>query len=252
MIYHTGDLHGEWDISKLSNSKTKFITKDDLLIVSGDFGLVWNFKYEKSCKHWRDWLDEKPYDTLFCDGNHENFDRLLSDEFPFVEKFGGIVKQISKKIFELQTGHIYTIQGKKVFVFGGAQSIDKFDRVSHIDWWSQEIPSASIFFKGMRTLEEHGNKVDLVISHATHRDCFEKAVGFMPTIAMKEEDPLLGMLQTIKETIQYDLWVCGHYHLNCFDGKNKTAMLYNLIVSYDRLKEIVDRDKDTIGLFRLF
>lgn len=251
MIYYTGDIHGEHDISKLNNKNTKFITRDDVLIVSGDLGLVWNFKDEKSCKHWRDWIDQKIFPVLFCDGNHENFDRLQSDEFPEIDMFEDKVKQISKNIFELQTGHIYTIQGKKVFVFGGAQSIDKLDRIPHVSWWEQEIPSCSTFYKGLENLKNNGNKVDIIISHATHKDCFDKAVCLMPVIGDREEDPLVKMLQVFKETVEYDSWICGHYHLNCFDGESKTVILYNMIMSNDELRRIVDRNEESLYLKKL-
>lgn len=251
MIFFTGDIHGEHDISKLNKKNTKFITRDDILIISGDFGLVWNFKYEESCKYWRDWLDKKEYPILFCDGNHENFDRLLSDEFSEIEMFGDKVKQISENIFELQTGHIYNIQDKKIFVFGGAQSIDKFDRIPHISWWEQEVPSCSLFYKGLENLNKIGNKVDIVLSHATHKDCFNKAVHMMPLIEDKEEDPLLKMLQTFRETIEYDLWICGHYHLNCFDSESKTAILYNNIISSDELIKLINRNEDSFYIKKL-
>lgn len=251
MIYFTGDLHGEWDISKLNNDKTKFIKKDDFVIVSGDFGLVWNYKSEKECKHWRNWLDEKLFITLFVPGNHENYERLLSDEFPEVEMFGGIVKQISKKIFMLQTGHIYTIQGKKIFAFGGAESVDKLSRKIGISWWHQEIPSTTEFFSGLKRLEENENEVDIVITHATHLDCFNKALHLMPSIGEKESDPVSVMLQEIKNVIKYKLWVCGHYHLNCFDAESKTAILYNLVISLDELQMKVDKGDDSFVLMKL-
>jgi Icc-related predicted phosphoesterase len=252
MIFHTGDLHGEHDISKLNKKNTEFITRDDVLIISGDFGLVWNFKAEKTSKHWRDWLDKKEYKILFCDGNHENFDRLLSDEFPEVDMFGDKVKQISENIFELQTGHIYNIQGKKIFVFGGAQSIDKFYRTPHVSWWSQEIPSCSMFYNGLENLKNIGNNVDIIISHATHRDCFNKAISMMPAIGIEvEEDPLIKMLQTFRETVNYDLWVCGHYHLNCFDGESKTVILYNNIMSSEELIKTINKNEDSFYIKKL-
>lgn len=45
MIYVTGDTHADIDIGKLSTSKfpqQKSLTKNDYLIVCGDFGLVWD------------------------------------------------------------------------------------------------------------------------------------------------------------------------------------------------------------------
>ena len=49
------------------------MTKEDYVIICGDFGGVWNKEVEnKEEKHLLDWLEEKPFTTLFVDGNHEN------------------------------------------------------------------------------------------------------------------------------------------------------------------------------------
>ena len=263
MEFFTGDLHGEWDIAKLKSSKDNEFTRDDDLFISGDFGLIWNFKEEKTCKFWRDWLTNKKYRIFFVPGNHENYDRLFSDEFPEIDMFGGKVRYISKNIFMLQTGYVYTIKDKKIFAFGGAQSIDKINRINHITWWEQEIPSASEFFRGMKKLEEVNFDVDIVISHATHSDMFKRIKPIIDKKVIddnkengyeivglldKMEDPLLKMLQEFKERLTYKLWVCGHYHNNCFSSEEKTAILYNLVIPYDKLKAIVDNGKDNFFL----
>lgn len=90
MILITGDIHGSHDISKLDNTQNpifKKLTKEDYLIICGDFGLVWYNDMADTL--WRTWLDEKPFTTLFVDGNHENFDLLY--EFPEEEWHGGRV-----------------------------------------------------------------------------------------------------------------------------------------------------------------
>lgn len=45
-----------------------FITGD----THGDFGGVWNGSPEEN--YWLDWLEDKPFTTLFISGNHENYD----------------------------------------------------------------------------------------------------------------------------------------------------------------------------------
>jgi len=45
MIFVTGDLHAEIDVSKLNNrnfKEGKNLTKNDFLIITGDFGFVWD------------------------------------------------------------------------------------------------------------------------------------------------------------------------------------------------------------------
>lgn len=71
MIFITGDLHGTKEIHKLDKKNFPIgesLTKNDYLIILGDFGLIWNNSKEEI--YWRDWLNNKPWTTLFIDGNH--------------------------------------------------------------------------------------------------------------------------------------------------------------------------------------
>jgi len=56
MIFLTGDTHG--DIRRLNAAsffEQKEMTKDDYLIILGDFGLVWDYKGES--RYEKNWLD---------------------------------------------------------------------------------------------------------------------------------------------------------------------------------------------------
>ena len=70
-IYITGDTHGDFHRFSADNfPEGKTLTKEDYVIICGDFGGIWDV--EKSSpqeKYWLDWLDNKPWTTLFCDGN---------------------------------------------------------------------------------------------------------------------------------------------------------------------------------------
>ena len=80
MIYVTGDCHADFTRFNTKNFPEQYeMTKEDYVIICGDFGGVWNrFEENKHEKHWMDWLEDRPFTTLFCEGNHENFDRLYS------------------------------------------------------------------------------------------------------------------------------------------------------------------------------
>ena len=89
MIWITGDIHGEIDVSKLNSRnwpEGKSLTKDDYLIVLGDFGFLWVDEPDKQEKWWINWLTNKSWTTLFIDGNHENHNRLKQLEV--INKFG--------------------------------------------------------------------------------------------------------------------------------------------------------------------
>ena len=75
-IYITGDCHGDYRrFSAKRFPEQKEMTKDDCVIICGDFGF---WSYDKEQLWWRKWLEEKPFTTLWVDGNHENFDLLAS------------------------------------------------------------------------------------------------------------------------------------------------------------------------------
>ena len=67
MIYVTGDTHG-YEFSKLNTENfpiQKQMTKDDYVIICGDFGLIWDNSSES--QYWLKWLTNKPFKTLFID-----------------------------------------------------------------------------------------------------------------------------------------------------------------------------------------
>lgn len=108
-IFVTGDIHASYDIAKLSEScfDTTGLTKDDYVIVCGDFGLVWN--NSASEQYWLRWLDARPFTTLFVDGNHEGF--ALLNSLPETTWNGGRVHQVANSVFHLQRGQMFDIDG---------------------------------------------------------------------------------------------------------------------------------------------
>ena len=121
-IFVTGDTHREHDFAKLEffAKRNPQLTKNDYVIIAGDFGGVW----------WRKTLSEdlKPYEdlpftVLFIDGNHENFDLLYS--YPVREWNGGKVHFIKPDIIHLMRGQVFELEGNTIFTFGGATSIER-------------------------------------------------------------------------------------------------------------------------------
>ena len=78
MIYITGDCHGDYDRFRDDIFiESKEMTKDDYVIICGDFGL-WNESKDQDER--LDWLTSRPFTTLWVDGNHENYDLLSTYE----------------------------------------------------------------------------------------------------------------------------------------------------------------------------
>ena len=171
MIYITGDTHADF----LRFEENKFsiqseMTKNDYIIICGDFGGVWNYIVESIYeKYWLDWLNNKNFTTLFVDGNHENFERLYN--YPVEEWHGGKVHKIRESVIHLMRGEIFNIDNKKFFTFGGARSHDIMDGILNIDeyekiyeyrkrgayfrirdysWWDLELPTNEEMKNGIK------------------------------------------------------------------------------------------------------
>lgn len=233
MVYVTGDCHGEFGKFSMKNfPKQKEMTRDDFVIVCGDFG-IWHDDREE--RYWLKWLSEKSFTLLFADGNHENFDRLYSDEFEIVDFHGGKAHKICENVYHLMRGYVFELCGKKFFAFGGASSHDIDDgvldeddfenhkkfrievnywhragkrfRVNHVSWWKQELPSEEEMEFGLKTLDAHDDKVDFIISHC----CPQQIVS---VISNKQDKPdaLTRYFNVVAENVAFSKWFFGHYH----------------------------------------
>jgi DNA repair exonuclease SbcCD nuclease subunit len=232
MIYLTGDLHGSIDIRKLNFenfSIGQVMTKDDYLIILGDFGLIWHDNKEE--RYWVDWLTGRPWTTLFIDGNHENFDRLnlLSE----IEMFGGKVGKYTNSIYHLKRGEIYTIDGKKFFTFGGANSIDKLVRSEGISWWRDEQPNFYEMKRGINNLQKYYFDIDYILTHTCPDSLVSKLKIFgIEKYGLDDNDNTRKYLDTILEMVNFKKWYFGHWHDNKVI-EDKYVLLYENIVKLD-------------------
>ena len=223
MIYVTGDTHAELDISKLNTTnfpQQKALTKNDFLIICGDFGLCWDGSLRE--KWWKKWLTNKNFTTLWIDGNHENFDMLY--QFPQINKFGGRAREIAKDIYYLDRGQVLTIDGKKIFCMGGARSIDKALRVEHVSWWQEEMPSREEMERAIASLEQNKWRVDYVVTHCAPRSVQTLIADWY------ENDPMVSFLDRVKSDLTFKHWYFGHYHLDREVDDRFTA-LYNHVIN---------------------
>ena len=115
MIYITGDCHGKFEkLSEESFPEQRSMDKKDFVIITGDFGGVWEKDQEDEIEKQKlDWLEKLPFTTLFVDGNHENFDRL--DAYPIETWHGGEVQRVRPSVIHLMRGQIFTIDGASFF-----------------------------------------------------------------------------------------------------------------------------------------
>lgn len=245
-IYITGDIHGNPTRFSTKNfPEQKDMTKDDIVIILGDFGLIWNQTETKDEKYWLNWLERKPFSTVFIDGNHENFDRLKTYT---VETWnGGKVHKIRPHIMHLMRGQIFTIDNKKFFTFGGASSHDVQDgilepddpdfqkkrkalkrkpntmyRIHHISWWPEELPTESEITEGKKNLKKENHTVNYILTHSPYTSILKQIDG---GAGFYQSDRLSDYLQTIHQTTNYNQWLFGHMHIDAdFHRKHAIAI----------------------------
>lgn len=206
-IWITGDTHTPHDIAKLSSRKFpegKQLTRDDFLIVAGDFGGVWHGT--SADDYYLDWFEDKPWTTLFVDGNHENFPSL--NRYPVETQYGGRTHQIRDHVHHLMRGEVFFLGDKTIFAMGGAASHDKECRIPGLSWWPEELPSHEEYLHAENNLLSCDYEVDLIVTHCA------------PTRIMRslnawyEADPLTNWFDHLMEKANYKHWYFGHYHID--------------------------------------
>ena len=227
-IYITSDIHLPIDVHKLIalDLHDHPLQKSGILIISGDFGLLWKNNQDYMEQVWTAWLSQKNYTILFVDGNHENFYRL--GQLKQVEMFGSIVGKVTDNIFHLKRGEIYTINNQKFFCFGGAQSIDRKTRHEGITIWKEEVPSYKETDYGLSNLEKHNYKVDYIVTHTMPKSIL-KTIKYIENDRLK--DPTVDFLDVVLKRTTFKKWYCGHLHDDrSFDN--------NLILLYEKTVKI--------------
>lgn len=249
MIFVTGDCHSTFEkFNTKLFPEQKEMTKEDYVIICGDFGGIWD-KDESGKEElwWLKWLENKPFTTLFIDGNHENFDRLYA--YPVESWKGGKIHKIRPSIIHLMRGQVFDIDGIKFFTFGGARSHDISDgilecddpnykrkkkrldrgrrpyRINRVNWWAEEMPTIEEMEEGCKNLETVKNEVDFIITH-----CCPSSTQML--IGGKEpfpSDELTEYFQELRERVHFKKWFFGHYHDNK-SVNEKEQMLHDQII----------------------
>ena len=247
-IYITGDTHGDFRRFSADNfPEGKTLTKKDYVIICGDFGGIWDVKESSPQeKYWLDWLNGKPWTTLFVDGNHSNFDRLNS--LPVERWHEGYVHIVRSSILHLMRGNRYIIDNCSIFAYGGAPSHDVYDgildrenyqteaifkanikkyqkqhkafRINHISWWKEEIPNEEERKNALKNLAENDYKVDYILTH----EAPSSDVVLMDHLLYHPDEYSKWLEMEIRQKVKYKKWFFGHYHLNLDVNEKETCL----------------------------
>lgn len=254
MIYITGDTHGDYTRFTTENfPEQREMTKEDKVIICGDFGF---WLPSKEQDYWLNWLEEKPFTTLFVDGNHEN--HALLNALPMEEQFGGKVHKIRPSVIHLMRGEVYEIEGKRLFTFGGAASHDiqdgildpedpdfkkkkaRFDRqgkrhyrILNRSWWKEELPTDEEVAHGIESLEKVNWEVDYIFSHCA-------PYWIVKQLLPQEDcqpDVLTSFLEKLSMDCRFQYWFFGHYHQNRVLGDKYVCLYEQIIPLWDKKGE---------------
>ena len=230
-VFLTGDTHGEMHIGKVDAFARVAggLTRDDVLIILGDFGFVWSDPPSEREAKRLDWFESQPWTTCFVDGNHENFDLL--DMLPVVERFGSDVHEVRPHVLHLMRGRTYEIGGHRFFVVGGAHSVDAKWRVPHRSWWPQEVPDAEERAFVAAAARSVG-KVDFVLTHCPPTGCYERYRKRFPRFWGPSDEYTDWLEEYVEGVVAYRRWFFGHLHMD-LPNDERHVVLFNEIVDLD-------------------
>lgn len=206
-IVLTGDTHA--DITRLLMMPDEGFTKEDFVIVLGDFGVFWDNKHN-ACQKLAQ-LAKKNFTVAFVDGNHENFNLIKEMETLCYWK-GGYIGLLPFGAIHLLRGEIYQIGDKRIGVCGGAESIDKDWRIENESWWAAEKITDLDVENFKRNLKDN-KKIDLMLSH----DCpasITKLVGLYSGVNSAKISSSQMQLEHILAISDIKKWYFGHWHID--------------------------------------
>ncbi len=253
MVFVTGDCHGEfYRLSTKNFPIQREMTKADIVIVCGDFGTCWCWPMSAQEMFWLKWLDEKPFTTVFADGNHENFD-ILNNDYEVVDYHGGKAHKINNSVYHLMRGYVFNFEELYFFVMGGAASHDIEDgilykenftseksfrqtiklwnkrkrqfRINRINWWEEELPNDEEYKNAEENLAKADYKVDYVISHCAP----QHIIDMIETEHTEIPNRLTLFFDEVSEKLKFKKWFFAHYH-NDIDVDEKYSLLYNRVI----------------------
>ena len=227
-VFITGDKHG--DFSFLEDfCATYHTTKDDILIILGDAGILYYGETSRKEKYTKDMITRCPI-TLFCvRGNHEDRaeDRA---EIAMKEKFDNTVYCDPRypNILYALDGCRYEINQESFFVIGGAYSVDKFYRLMRGWKWN---PREQLTNEEMLRIEEkiEGCHFNHILAH-TCPFSWEPTYLFLRGLDQSTVDNTMEhWLEDVVQHCSWDNYWFGHFHGDNMDmcGDGKVHMLFN-------------------------
>ena len=244
------------------------------ILFSGDFhanaGIELNSITEKTLlkKHGQELYDRIKYHIILGDGGFMrpadssktdllNYKTLACRPFPILCVLGerepvygmkdvpetdiGIgetVYQISEKPFVayLKRGKVYTIDGVKFLVLGGALSMNIDKRKNSGTWWEMEYWTEQEKRDLFKLLETE-NWFAFVLSHTGPHHINKMLFEHIYPDSEKFKDEAAFLNDEVHDRIQFCEWLCGHWHRDEYYCDKETGRGYDYF--YRRTKVLV-------------
>lgn len=239
----TGDKHRNFAMVK-AFCRDMNTRRKDVMIILGDAGF--NYYGDERDDKLKKEISRLSI-TLFClHGNKENRPQNVGT-YGIRDFCGGKVYYEPKypNIYFAIDGEIYTFEGKKYMVVGGAHSVDKMRCIEENNpFFADEMPNEEIKARVEERLKSENNRIYGMMTHtcpinylptemfmSTKQNAIikrkpKKAKSkklFNPDIDRSTEE-WLGKLE---KKLDYKVWYCGHYHID--KQLYKVDMMYNEI-----------------------
>ena len=236
-------------------------------IILGDGGFMWPGNHKTDLFNYKV-LAKRSFPILCVVGNHEpilGVNNAAEVDIGIGEKVL-LVNDASPFVAYLKRGKIYTIDGIRFLVLGGALSIDKKLRKPNISWWESEYWSETEKQDLLKLLETE-NVFDCVLSHtgpdSINRIVFRHFFENLRSIHTPEtgklsdsgyaaelvdhdriKDEVACLNDKIDAMIQCREWWCGHWHQDSYYYSTETNRGYHYL--YENTK-ILDKMNDKNG-----
>jgi len=209
-VFVCGDIHGtEAELAKILPEQFpegSSLTKDDIVIQLGDFGIPW---FPDGVNRTQDTIvntiSKLPFTIAVVPGNHENY-TLISD-LPVSTRWGAPVRIYRDNIVFLSRGYVYDMCGLSIFACGGATSIDKAMRLPGVSWWEEECLSFQEEENAISQLKNRGFCVDYIVTHTAPNSVIKEVLGenlYKCSVA--------SFLEFVKDNTFFKKWHFGHLH----------------------------------------
>lgn len=211
MVYYTGDIHGKPQ-PILEFCMRVHPTAEDTITILGDVGA--NYYADERDQELKKTLNRLGPTILCIHGNHE----IRPANLPTYKRKlwnGGMVwyEPEHPNLLFAMDGEIFTMDGLRHLVIGGAYSVDKFYRIARgWGWWPDEQPSEEI--KRYVDRQAATQSIDVILSH-TCPFKYEPVEAFLPSVNQDTvDDSTERWLDIIEESTEYAAWLCGHWHID--------------------------------------